>query len=44
MGLPFLLGFLATLAAFAYLLVRRVELGALRAQRAEQLARAREAS
>jgi heme exporter protein C len=43
MGLPFLLGFLTTLAAFAYLLVRRVELGALRAQRAEQIARGQEA-
>jgi heme exporter protein C len=38
MGLPFALGVLATLAAFAFLLVRRVELGGLRAARAEQLA------
>lgn len=40
MGLPFLLGVVATLAAFAYLLVRRFEVGELRAARAEQLARA----
>ena len=40
MGLPFLLGVLATLAAFAFLLVRRFEVGELRAARAEQLARA----
>ncbi len=38
MGLPFALGVFATLAAFAFLLVRRFELGELRAQRAEQLA------
>jgi heme exporter protein C len=36
---PFLLGIATCLAAFAFLLVRRVELGELRAQRAEQLAR-----
>jgi heme exporter protein C len=35
---PFLLGIAACLAAFAYLLVRRFELGDLRAARAEQLA------
>jgi heme exporter protein C len=35
MGLPFLLGVLATMAAFAFLLVRRFELGNLRATRAE---------
>jgi heme exporter protein C len=40
MGLPFLLGVLATLAAFAFLLVRRFELANLGAARAEQLARA----
>jgi len=40
MGLPFLLGVLATLAAFAFLLVRRFELGELRALRAERLAHA----
>jgi heme exporter protein C len=34
MGLPFLLGVLATMAAFAFLLVRRFELGNLRATRA----------
>ncbi len=39
MGLPFALGVFATLAAFAFLLVRRFELGELRAARAEQLAR-----
>ncbi len=38
MGLPFALGVFATLAAFAFLLVRRFELGELRARRAEQLA------
>ncbi|MBM4384504.1 MAG: cytochrome c biogenesis protein CcsA [Deltaproteobacteria bacterium] len=42
MGLPFLLGVLATFAAFAFLLVWRVELGNLRAARAEQLALAAE--
>jgi heme exporter protein C len=36
MGLPFLLGVLATLAAFAFLLTRRVEVGELRARWAEQ--------
>lgn len=40
MGLPFALGVLATLATFAFLLVRRFELGELRAARAEQIARA----
>jgi len=40
MGLPFLLGVLATLAAFAFLLVRRFELGELRAVHAELRARA----
>jgi heme exporter protein C len=34
MGLPFLFGVLATMAAFAFLLVRRFELGNLRATRA----------
>ncbi len=38
MGLPFALGVAVALAAFAYLLVRRVEVGELRAARAEQLA------
>ena len=38
MGLPFALGVFATLAAFAFLLVRRFELGELRARRALQLA------
>jgi heme exporter protein C len=38
MRLPFFLGLAAASAAFAFLLVRRVELGELRAQRAEQLA------
>ncbi|HEY8120495.1 MAG TPA: cytochrome c biogenesis protein CcsA [Myxococcota bacterium] len=38
MGLPFALGVFATLAAFAFLLVRRFELGELRAARAEQRA------
>ena len=38
MGLPFALGVFATLAAFAFLLVRRFEIGELRARRAEQLA------
>jgi heme exporter protein C len=36
---PFLLGIAACLAAFAFLLVRRFELGELRAERFEQLAR-----
>lgn len=40
MLLPFLLGIAATLAAFAFLLVRRFELGNLRAARAEQTASA----
>jgi heme exporter protein C len=35
MGLPFVLGIAACLAAFAFLLVRRVEVGALRAAAAE---------
>jgi heme exporter protein C len=38
MLLPFLLGVAAVQAAFAFLLVRRVEVGALRASRAELLA------
>ena len=38
MLLPFLLGIAACLAAFAFLLVRRFEVGELRAERAEQLA------
>jgi len=38
MGLPFLLGVVGTLAAFAFLLVRRFEVGELRAARAERLA------
>jgi hypothetical protein len=40
MLLPFLLGIAATLAAFAFLLVRRFEVGELRAVRSEQLAQA----
>lgn len=42
MLLPFVLGVAAVLAAFAYLLVRRFEVGELRALRADQLARAQE--
>lgn len=38
MRLPFWLGVAAALAAFCFLLVRRFELGELRAERAEQLA------
>jgi heme exporter protein C len=40
MLLPFLLGIAATLAAFGFLLVRRFEVGELRAVRAGQVARA----
>jgi heme exporter protein C len=41
MGLPFLLGVLATLAAFFHLLARRVEVEGLRARLAERSARTR---
>jgi heme exporter protein C len=41
MGLPFLLGVLATLAAFAHLLARRVEVEGLRARLAERTAAGR---
>lgn len=42
MGLPFLMGVLATLAAFAHLLVRRVEVEGLRTRLAERLAAERD--
>jgi heme exporter protein C len=41
MGLPFLMGVLATLAAFFHLLARRVEVEGLRARLAERAARSR---
>jgi len=43
MGLPFLLGVLTTLAAFAHLLARRVEVEGLRARLAERAAAGRDA-